>query len=134
MKRSYVEPEDRYFDLRNVEPITVLPEQLYDRSAATTGEQRLLIAILDDAIRVYRRIDCPGLTMHERCEIRAAAAWLNADDPTWPFSFVNVCHALSLDPVAIREAVRRQRRRAAVHPIVRMRERGATPLRLAVRG
>ncbi len=132
MNRSYVEPEDRYFDLRNVEPITILPEQLYDRGA-TTGEQRLLIAILDDAVRVYRRIDCPGLTMRERCEIRAAAAWLNADDPTWPFSFVNACHALRLDPVAIRQAVRRARRRAAVLPIARMRERGASQLRLAVR-
>ena len=38
-----------------------------------------------------------------------ARTWIAADDWAWPFSFVNVCAMLDLDPAAIRAALRRQR-------------------------
>ena len=33
---------------------------------------------------------------------REAEEWLFADDPTWSFSFVNICAVLGLDPAYIR--------------------------------
>src|SRR5437763_850270 len=39
-------------------------------------------------------------------------AWLAADDDDWPFSFVNVCHALRLDASSVRARVDRWRREA----------------------
>jgi hypothetical protein len=36
-------------------------------------------------------------------EIRA---WIVIDDPTWPFSFVNACAALGIDPAALRHELR----------------------------
>jgi hypothetical protein len=34
-----------------------------------------------------------------------ASAWVAADEPGVPFSFVGLCHALDLDPGAVRAAL-----------------------------
>jgi hypothetical protein len=36
-------------------------------------------------------------------------AWLSSDDIGWPFSFVNICHALGIDPGWLRRRIREQR-------------------------
>ena len=92
---------------REAEPCAILPAQFSDGSALLTGEQKLLIAMLDDVIRVYRR----GIPAHRsarpRRELRAARAWVDADDPTFPFSLPNVCAFLGLDVTAIRRGLRK---------------------------
>ena len=38
-------------------------------------------------------------------------AWFDEDDFSWPYSFANLCDALSLDRAAVRAALRRERER-----------------------
>ena len=99
---------------RDFEPCIVLPIQFFDVGVAT-GEQRLLFAMLEDAVHLLRRR--PGRpsrrSSRDRQEIRAAKAWIAADDPTFPFSFVSVCAALGLDPAAVRRELRRAAATAA---------------------
>ena len=58
-----------------------------------SGERALMLAILEDAIRCLE---------HRGALSDEAEAWIlsNADD--WPCTFVNVCTALDLDPIALR--------------------------------
>jgi len=92
---------------RDVEPCSILPAQFTDGSARLTGEQKLLIAMLDDVIRVYRRGIASQRTARSRRELRAAQAWVDADDPAFPFSFPNVCAFLGLDVTAFRRELRK---------------------------
>ena len=69
--------------------------------AALRPEQRLMIAILEDAVRTVLR----GASAADRPARRMVAetrGWFAADDPDWPFSFINVCDALHLDAGSVR--------------------------------
>jgi hypothetical protein len=83
---------------------TVLPAQFYSpqRRCSLQPEKRLMLAVLDDAVLAYLR----GLHVAPETE-----AWFEADDFTWPYSFANLCDALTLDRHAVRIALRRRRER-----------------------
>jgi hypothetical protein len=78
----------------------LLPEQLLD-APQRTPEQRLMAAVLEDAMRELARPagDWCGARARRRAEIEA---WFASDDVAWPFSFVNVCEALDLDVAGFR--------------------------------
>jgi len=82
----------------------VLPSQFY--TAKTRGsiqpEKRLMLAVLEDAVGLYLRV--PQL-------VPETEAWIQEDDRSWPYSFVNLCEALELDRSAVRAALRRRRER-----------------------
>jgi hypothetical protein len=62
-----------------------------------TPEQRLALAVLQDAVADFQRhAFAPGARF---AEIRD---WLFSDNASWPFTFVNLCSALDLDPSHIR--------------------------------
>ena len=65
------------------------------------SEQRLMLAILEDAARVYEEPEGlpDSVPRHEVDE------WFASDDREWPFSFRNVCRALCLDPDDVRGRV-----------------------------
>jgi len=69
------------------------------------GERRLMLAVLIDAIRTLTKPPCvtPHLQRH-RAWMRERA-WMLADDPSQPFSFVSICHALGLEEGYIRRRV-----------------------------
>jgi hypothetical protein len=92
---------------RDFEPCMILPEQFFEGATVVTGEQKLLMAMLEDVVRIYGRAVSLHATARVRLDARAARAWVDADDPRFPFSFVNVCTALGLDPGAIRRELRR---------------------------
>ncbi|MCW5893335.1 MAG: hypothetical protein KIT14_22710 [bacterium] len=81
------------------------------RSCAPTAlrgvppEQRLMLAVLEDALTILtagpRRTTSGRLFWDTR-------SWILDDDHAWPFSFLNVCDALDIDPI-------RLRRRLAAH-------------------
>jgi len=78
-------------------------------------ECRLMWAVLEDAIDTYTKyIDAKRLRYQHR--FREAEEWIEQDDPTWLFSFTNVCHVLGLDPDYLRNGLRRwrERRSAAI--------------------
>ncbi len=95
------------------QPDTLLPVQYFDRlrrRAEYDGERRLMIAVLEDAVDVYRKQaaahDLRGRTMFEDAE-----SWIEATDRTWLFSFENICDVLDLDAACIRRGLREWKRR-----------------------
>lgn len=87
----------------------VLPIQFHGDLAIGTGENRLMLAMLEDAIRVYHH-DIGGfqwgLSYRDRRETRE---WLTSDDDSEPFSCLNVLGHLfpSCEPSVVRDAILR---------------------------
>jgi hypothetical protein len=99
-----------------VEPYLILPSQFFtrlQRTASWTGEQRLMAAILEDAIGICCS-SRPPTSAKARTLDRRTWAWVRSDDRTWPFSFLRICEALGLAPSAVREGIRRRRGENAV--------------------
>jgi hypothetical protein len=70
-------------------------------SRVWTPEQRLMAAVVDDAIRSWRR----SATLPGRRAARLWTElhdWLTSDATDWPFSFANACAHLELTPDLIR--------------------------------
>lgn len=75
-----------------------------------SGEYRLALAILQDAIQIY----CMEGSGRRNLQLRReAACWLGSGDRSWCFSFERVCEALALDPDYIRRALRVREERLA---------------------
>ena len=106
MKRLTSEMEDRLPGL--FEPNTILPVQYFtrlQRSAAWTGEQRLMAAILEDAVAVCSKRTVPK-TSKARHVLRETLRWVRSNDRSWMFSFLRICEMLDLEPTAIRRGIR----------------------------
>ena len=72
----------------------------------TTPEQRLMLGVLADAMRLHRRT----VGYRDRRSRRLCAEtleWFRSDDLSWPFSFLNICHVLGLDADGLRSRVAR---------------------------
>lgn len=67
-------------------------------------ERRLVLAILHDAVAIFLRRETVPTTRGSRL-FREVEGWFAADDPEWPFSFVNICAALDLDVERVRRAL-----------------------------
>ena len=68
------------------------------------GEQRLMLAVLIDAIGSIEHYETGrGARSWRTC--RAAVEWVTNHDQRWPFSFENICLALDLDPAKLRSAL-----------------------------
>jgi hypothetical protein len=92
-------------------PETILPEQFFQPSAALPPEKRLMLAVLERALLDLQRGAGAG-TPRARRTWTEADAWFASDDDTWPFTFVNLCHALVLDAAAVRSRLGPWRRGA----------------------
>ena len=116
MKERDVTAEDRLAVL--FQPDTVLPVQYFDRLRRRTeynGERRLLIAVLEDAVDVYRK----QVGMHDaraKALFHDAEIWVEDLDCTWLFSFQNICDVLDLDAEYIRRGLRAMKARALAAP------------------
>jgi hypothetical protein len=100
---------------RKLGPETILPGQFADLArgaAAILPEHRLMLAVLEDAIRCYQMtLNAGGRRSWRR--FRETEAWFASDDATWLFSFATICEALDLDPAYIRAGLRAWCRREA---------------------
>ena len=68
-----------------------------------SGEYRLAVAILEDAIRIY----CMEGSGRRNLQLRREAArWLHSDDRSWCFSFERICETLELEPDCVRRGLR----------------------------
>jgi hypothetical protein len=83
----------------------------------------LMHAVLDDAINCYQKQFLPS-TRHEQRLASEAAEWLFSNDDRWPFSFVNVCHALGLDPEYLRRGLKQWRQRPLAAAFRKQRRSG----------
>ena len=87
----------------------ILPEQFVFPTRIQhkhRGKVALLYAILSDAITCFleERREEP---QNRSRAAREAEAWLFVDDYSWPFSFVNICELLDLDPTYLRRGLER---------------------------
>src|SRR5438270_4828851 len=71
----------------------------------TDGERRLMLAVLMDAIRAFDHHRRGGSSLPVSRAWLRERAWLKADEPARPFSFVNICSALGLEPEYVRRCV-----------------------------
>jgi hypothetical protein len=94
-----------------VVPETILPAQFFPRVAALAPERRLMMAVLARSLLDLRSNDATG-TRRARRHLAEVEAWFASDDDVWPFSFVNLCHALDLDASSVRSRLVRWRRAA----------------------
>jgi len=112
MKTRDVSAEDRVQEL--FQPDTLLPSQYFDRirrRATFDGERRLMVAILEDAVDVYRKQ--AGARDRKRRQLFAdAEAWIESSDMSWIFSFQNICDMLGIDAGYLRNGLRAWKTRA----------------------
>jgi hypothetical protein len=95
-------------------PDTLLPSQYFDRlrgHARRGGEWALMVAILEDAVNVYLK-HAVATDPHNRRLFEEAEEWIEADERTWVFSFVNICDLLGSDPEYVRRGLRAAKVRA----------------------
>jgi hypothetical protein len=86
----------------------LLPEQFYPPLAVrfTSPEQRLMLAVLEDAVyTILKYAGKPG--RNPRRLVREAEAWIARSEPSWPFSYENICAVLGIDADALRARLRR---------------------------
>lgn len=97
-----------------VQPDTMLASQFFDRirrRSDLTGEKRLMCAVIEDAVDVYRKYAGVRDPAHEKL-FRDAEEWIETRDRTWLFSFETICDVLGLEPDALRRGLRAIKRRA----------------------
>jgi hypothetical protein len=112
MKEREFGLEDRLAGL--FQPDTLLPSQYFDRirrRAQYDGERRLMIAILEDAVDVYRKQagahDARGQQLFLEAE-----EWFADTDRSWLYSFENICDVLDLEADYLRRGLHAWKARA----------------------
>jgi len=83
----------------------LLPTQLEVRRGALIPERRLRAAVLEEALHCLhlRAVRAGTSGPRWRSSVRdEAVRWFASDDRRWPFSFLNLCDALDLDPAVVR--------------------------------
>jgi hypothetical protein len=96
-------------DPRELASEHLLPVQfteLLQRPFGRTPELRLMAAVLEDAIRSFWQ--CAGSRgVRSQRLFRETAEWFESHDVSGPFTFENICDALSLEPEWIRRVLAR---------------------------
>jgi hypothetical protein len=85
---------------------------IVQRTIPLERERRLVLAILEEAVRSYQHYAF-STTRRGRRLFGETCEWFDSQDNTWIFSFENICYALDLDPDHIREGLARWRREEA---------------------
>lgn len=83
-------------------PDTIMPSQYQDMrqgSREQAGERRLMLAVLEDAIRVITTTNAGRRKLQVYFE---TLDWLKADEPKQPFSFVTICDFLEIEHTSLR--------------------------------
>jgi len=86
-------------------PDIVLPSQHFGPQRQQAPEQRLMMAVLRDALECVTKY---RFATHARSRrlFREAQRWFLIDEPDWPYSFEGICGVLELDANAVRRRVR----------------------------
>ena len=88
-------------------PDAMLPSQFFAglrRRTDLTGERRLMVAVLEDALHCFQKYVDSEDPKHRQL-FAEAEEWIQTDNPTWFFSFRNVCDTLDLDADYVREGL-----------------------------
>jgi hypothetical protein len=116
-------------------PVLILPEQFCatsSRSYKMRGEIALMCAVLEEAIESFRRYSVVPGRRPQRLA-REAEEWILSTHPQWPFSYVNICAALGLNPEYVRKWARQWRQQhPPIPPQKRKRRSVRTPADLKI--
>lgn len=74
--------------------------------AAWTGERRLLLAVLEEAVHTYYKY-CQARTRREKQLFGEVQEWFLSQDTHWLYAFENICSHLGFDPDCIRTGLQR---------------------------
>ena len=80
-------------------------------------EKRLMFAVLLDAVECFQQYHSGRRSKATRL-FSDTEGWIFRDDHEWPFSFINVCEAVEIDPHYLRNGLSRWRQRAIREPIL----------------
>ena len=83
----------------------VLPSQHFGPRRKQAPEQRLMIAVLHDALDCVEKFRCATDSQGRRL-FQEAKHWFLADEADWPYSFECICGVLDLDADAVRQRLR----------------------------
>jgi hypothetical protein len=86
-------------------PEPALPAQfhiIWHRSRAISPERALVLAVLWQAVADLQKHRFAGRRQQQRLYMEAYE-WVASKDRIWPYSFVNLCELLSLNPDSLRE-------------------------------
>src|SRR5437660_8082184 len=113
MKDREYATDDRLAGL--FQPDTLLPPQFFDRVRRRSehdGERRLMIAVLEDAVDVYRK-QLGSQEARGQQLFREAEQWLEDTDRSWLFSFENICDVLDINAEYVRRGLHAMKQRGA---------------------
>lgn len=108
---------------QSLSPAIVLPAQWYDsplRAHRTRGEVALMAAVLDSAVSDFHLQFVKRGRRAQRLA-KEAEEWVFSDEAEWPFSFVNICTALGLEPDYLRRGLTHQKHQRPAAPPRRQR-------------
>lgn len=89
--------------------VAVLPEQFFNLPPHHyTGEAALMYAVLEDAFNCFAKQFVDNGSGAQRLA-KEAEAWFFSKDERWPFSFVNVCTVLGINPEYVCKGLQRCR-------------------------
>lgn len=92
---------------------TLLPSQFFrgdPGGASVQREKRLMLAVLEEALATFQK-HAAARTRGGQQLFADVEKWIAADDTEWLLSFLNICHAVSLEPAYLRAGLRRWRDR-----------------------
>ena len=83
----------------------ILPSQHFGPRRKQAPEQRLMIAVLHDALDCLEKYRF-ATSSHGRRVFHEAKQWFLADEADWPYSFECICGVLGLESSAVRQRLR----------------------------
>jgi hypothetical protein len=90
-------------------PDVLLPEQSVNHPCSSgRGETALMRAVLADAFLCFTKQFASNRPRTRRLA-REAEEWFFSEDEYWPFSFINICAALRIDPAYVRRGLTQRR-------------------------
>jgi hypothetical protein len=69
-------------------------------------EKRLMFAVLQDAVECFQNCKFEPRSKPTN-EFLDSEEWIFGDDRKWPFSFINICEAVGMDPAGLRQGLLR---------------------------
>ena len=98
-------------------PDTTVADEVAERCRpALSPTHKLMFAVLEDAIHVYRTGGGPSRDGGGPKLLEKTTAWFASEDEAWPFSFVSICDALGVDPRFLRARLAEWRLRQGAQP------------------
>lgn len=82
--------------------------QLFRHKAHFDPEEKLMFAVLTDAIECFQKYYGDNVQRRRRL-FTEAEAWISTKEDAWPYSFENICATLNLDPNYLRMGLARWR-------------------------